>query len=124
MANRQELAISDCDKCKAMMTKEQRQSLGCGYEPKHERLPVVVWSPPSGRNAYSGPAPTICPGYTTSLPEVIEAAITRAHWLKGNVDATDDQREDLLNAILVLDAAYNGVQHWMMTPSKDGGGGS
>jgi hypothetical protein len=32
--------------------------------------------------------------------------------------------EDLLNAIIVLEGEYNAMQHWMLTPSKDGGGGS
>lgn len=115
------MAISDCDKCKAMMGKEQRQSIGCGYEPPIER--AQTWSPPMGAKAYNGPAPTVCPGYTTSLPEVIETAVARVHWSNGNFDARDEQIEDLLNCIIVLDGAYKSVERWLMTPSSEGGGG-
>lgn len=102
----------------------QRQSLGCGYLPPADgRVHLTVWQPPS--TGYKGPALTTCAGYTANLPEVIEAAIARAHWKNGAViPACDGEMptEDLLNSILVLDGEYSQLEGWLMTPAKDGGG--
>lgn len=102
----------------------QRQSLGCGYEPRTDRVHLSVWQPPS--SFYRGSALTTCAGYTANLPEVTETAVARAHWKQGalrDVCEGEMAAEDLLNSILVFDAACSEVEHWMMTPSKDGGGG-
>lgn len=105
--------------------KLQRQSLGCGFEAAPPpTVPIMMWQPPA--KAYSGPPPTMCAGYSTNLPEVIEALVARVHWSKGNVAAACDGEqpgEDLLNSILILEGASNDVQQWLMTPAKDGGGG-
>jgi hypothetical protein len=108
----------------------QRQSLACGYEPAAEgRVHLTIWQPPSGnaRCGYKGPTLTVCAGYTANLPDVIEVAVTRAHWKHGEIVAACDGEmpgEDLRNAVLVLDGEYSAVEGWMMTPSKDGGGGA
>jgi hypothetical protein len=106
----------------------QRQALGCGYLPVADgRVHLTIWQPPGGKRAYGGPPLTVCAGYTCNLPEVTEAAITRAHWKVGAVVAACDGEQptqDLMNSILVLDAAYSEVEGWLMTPSKDGGGGA
>lgn len=127
MANRQDLAITDCSKCKQMNTREQRQYLGCGYEPPIDRARLTLWRPPEGKHAYRGPEPTVCAGYSTSLPEVQETSILRLHWEKGSLrDACDGEKptEETLALIVILQGAYNALQHWLMTPSKDGGGGA
>ena len=123
-SRRGELAIDDCKRCKKTTGREQRIALGCGYEPPaDDRVHLTVWQPPSGDKGYSGPDLTVCAGYTCNLPEVNEIAIARLHWSKGNmpVHAT---AEELLDAIVILDNAYNQLQVWLMTPAKDGGGGS
>jgi hypothetical protein len=106
----------------------QRQSLACGYEPAADnRVHLTIWQPPSGEVGYRGPELTVCAGYTANLPEVIEAAITRAHWKYGAIVAACDGEmptEDLRNACLVLDGESSAVERWMMTPAKDGGGGA
>jgi hypothetical protein len=105
----------------------QRQSLGCGYEPPTDRVHLTIWQPPSGARGYQGKPLTVCAGYTANLPEVVEVAITRAHWKNGEiVSACDGEMpiEDLRNAVLVMDSEYSAVEGWMMTPSKDGGGGA
>lgn len=123
MSVRHELAIGDCEKCKKMNGKPQRQALACGYEsPADSRVHLTVWQPPTTKAGYSGPELTVCAGYTAHLPEVIEASIARVHWLKGNLSAWDESKEDLLNAIVVLDGASNEVQRWSMTPAEEGGG--
>lgn len=105
-----------------------RQYKGCGYLPRLEdRTRLTLWQPPRGGRAYHGPDLTACAGYTCNLPETIEASIARAHWKTGNAIAACDGEaptEDLLNSILILDAAYSECESWLMTPSKDGGGGS
>lgn len=123
MVRRGALGISDCGKCKQQTGQAQRQSLGCGYEPRNDRVHLSVWQPPSGKNGYAGPALTVCAGYTVRLPEVVEATVARAHWNKGNV-AYDRTPRELLNAILIVEGQYSQLQSWLMTPAKDGGGGS
>ena len=121
---RGESALDDCVKCKASTTTLIRQSLGCGYEPPAEgRVRLTLWQPPAGKNGYRGEALTVCAGYTTNLPEVTEVAIARIHWGKGNAVILP-QSEDLLNAIVIAESSFNQLSNWLMTPSKDGGGGT
>lgn len=105
-----------------MTNQMQRRALGCGYEPRRERVHLTMWQPPTsnGKVGYDGPEPTVCAGYTTSLPEVIETALARMHWLKGNVPLVHDS--DLHDALVILDSAYNAVQHWALVPVSEGGG--
>ena len=107
----------------------QRRYLGCGYEPPLTGVRLTMWSPPVPRHdggvGYRGPEPTVCAGYTTSLPEVIEAAVIRRHWDKGQVVAACGgamPTEEMLSSILVVDNAFAEVRNWASTPEKDGGG--
>lgn len=122
-SRRGELAISDCNKCKAQTSQPIRAAMGCGYESRADGVHLTVWQPPQGKNGYSGPALTTCAGYTCNLPVVVEATKARAHWSAGNV-AYDRTPEDLLDAILIIDGQVNQLQAWLMTPASDGGGGS
>jgi hypothetical protein len=125
MDRRNELVIADCGKCKAQMNKGQRQALGCGYEPPIDRARLTMWSPPTGKVGYSGPNATVCAGYSTSLPEVIETAIARRHWEKSQLQmACDGEQptEETRTMVLILDGAFADVKNWAQTPSKDGGG--
>lgn len=99
-----------------------RQSLGCGYEPRTDRVHLSVWQPPSGEHGYHGPPLTTCAGYTANLPDVIETAVARMHWKVGAIEAwCGDERptEELLDAIVILDAECSALEHWLMTPEKD-----
>lgn len=110
----------------ATTTPLQRQSLGCGYLPRADRIHLTIWQPPSGERGYQGPTLTTCAGYTANLPEVTEAALARAHWKHGQIVAAcggEQPQEDLLNAILILDAEYSAAESWLMTPASEGGGG-
>lgn len=126
MASReQKLSVADCDKCKAMNPKMQRQYMGCGYEPRLTGVRLTMWRPPSGEVGFRGEDATVCAGYTTSLPEVQETALARIHWEHGSIrDACDGQRptEEMLGSILILEGQYNAVRRWITTPQKDGGG--
>src|SRR5690606_20808444 len=75
----------DCKKCKMNTPQIIRMSRGCGYEPRADRVHLTVWQPPTGKNGYSGPVMTTCPGFTANLPQVTEVALARVHWSKGNV---------------------------------------
>lgn len=127
MDQRNELVIADCSKCRATVSREQRQALGCGYEPPIDRVRLTMWQPPSGQHGYRGEDPTVCAGYSTALPEVREVQIVKfyadsgnlATWLRGETPT-----DELLYALVIYASACNAVQHWTMTPQKDGGGGA
>jgi hypothetical protein len=123
MSKRGALAIDDCGRCKRSLGTEERASIGCGYVPRGDRVHLSVWQPPDGRHGYSGPELTTCAGYTCNLPEVREVALARIHWGKGNANVLGPS-EELLDCIVVMESSYNQLQSWLLTPSKDGGGGS
>jgi hypothetical protein len=81
--------------------------MACGYEPATER--GIAW-----RGA-SSLSPTVCPGYTCKLPEVIEVSRLRAHWKVGALGlAADQPTPQLLDAILELDWSINEVEAWSL----------
>lgn len=116
-------ALSDCERCMQTYDRPTRQALGCGYEPPAPRgVPVMPWDHDDRR----GPPLTVCVGYTTNLPEVIEVSHARLHWSKSQLDAyLGDERptEQLLGAIVILEAETNTYTNWRTTPKRDGGGG-
>ena len=122
---RDELGIANCSKCKETMQPLQRQYLGCGYlPPLEDRTRLTMWKPPSGTKGYRGPEPTVCAGYTTTLPEVREVSLAHSHWSKGNLAAvlSETAHEHLAASIVILDGQCNAMQRWTMTPSSEGGG--
>jgi hypothetical protein len=106
------------------LTLSQRLAVGCGYEPPAP--PSVrdsVWDPPRGELGTDVEV-TTCPGYTTMLPEVIEAARARSHWEKGQLEAFcgDEPSEPLVVAVEMFDAAVGQYSYWRSTSKKKGGG--
>lgn len=91
--------------------REARQLLGCGYEQPLVELrgrPAVPmpWSPAD----MPGEPPTICPGYTTRLPEVVEVSRARLWFDKGDLRTFtrgEMPTEQLANAIEVLEIAIH-----------------
>lgn len=102
-----------------------RQEMGCGFLPPLERGAVSIWDNPA-RDPSGDSKPTMCPGYTTSLPEVRETSYARLHWKNSQLEAwargapTDHQ----LDAIAILEASSQQLEAWLMTPKEKGGGGS
>lgn len=98
--------------------------MGCGFE-----LPIDgarPWSPVSLDAGHRGEY-TLCPGYTTKLPEVIEVTRARLHWSKGSLPVfcgKDEPTESLVLGIEILEGAANEVQSWAMMPKAEGGGGA
>src|SRR5207248_657017 len=128
--------LSDCEECMQTTTRIDRQARACGFEPPAPRnVHVAPWGPPAGRVGYDFGKPTeqkprglrapeTCVGYTTNLPEVIEIAIARLHWSKGQLAefCGGQPDENLMTLIAMLDSEYNAMDLWRATPSKDGGG--
>lgn len=56
-----------CESCRGYLVESQRREWNCGFEPVPLRTGVAPTPP-------RAPGATVCPGYTTSLPEVGEAA--------------------------------------------------
>jgi len=107
-------------------TQDKRQQMGCGFEPPPPdsmRPYVSTWNGGSLPN-YKGPKPTVCPGYSTTLPEVIEIARARAHWDKGELRSFTEGAPSagLLLGIEILDGALNAVTSWSHTDVAKGGG--
>jgi hypothetical protein len=114
-----------CEMCMQETTQDQRQLLGCGYLPppsESRRRYLRIWDGGSLPN-YKGPKTTVCPGYSTSLPEVIEVARAHRHWSKGNYQVADREPADpFVSSLEIFDASVNAFQAWLATPSDKGGG--
>lgn len=102
--------------------KSIRQGWACGYElPPAPNVPVMAWS----GLGYSGPQPTICPGYTTSLPETIECARAWKWWSKGQLAAFVDSApvtDAVKLGIEICETSMASFDRWRMTPANKGGG--
>lgn len=112
--------LGDCANCKETMSTETRRMMACGYEPTIDI--ARPWSPISLNAEWQGTEPTVCPGYTTSLPEVIEIGRARVHWDKGNLRdfCGDDPTEHMLIGIEILDSHIGAMQRWAMKNPKEG----
>lgn len=116
-------SMSKCETCMSVQSEAQRQLSGCGYLPppdESRRMFVGPWRGGSLPN-YKGPKTTVCPGYSTSLPEVIETVRTHRHWSKGN-HQLDDLNAPLTITVEIFDSAVAEYQSWSMTSVSDGGG--
>lgn len=118
-----DLPIFDCGKClngdKKMNLIPQpigvRRLQACGFLP---RDPAVkrVFGVPLGVDF----EPSCCPGYLTSLPEVVETRRLRPQWLKGTLALAlrgKDVNEDLgpaLDAQAIFDGSITQYQNWDM----------
>lgn len=112
----------DCNRCKEMNGKEARQAMACGHE-----TPLVnvrpPWSPANMGASHTGEY-TLCPGYTTNLPEIVEVARGRLHWSKGSLPVYCVPNELIVEGIEILEGSTNEMQEWALRPKAKGGGGS
>lgn len=120
------LSLTDCDRCMQTTTQYRRQLIRCGHEPLLTiRLPEPL-RPWTHQGDEHGPKHTTCPGYTTKLPEVIEASHANAWASKHDIRVATHGEEPtpaLVLAVEVVAGAANAVQEWLMTPASQGGGG-
>lgn len=96
------------------LSEEQRQLAGCGFAPPPRDALLPFVAPWSGLG-YSGAKPTVCPGYSTSLPETIEIARGRLHWSKGGpaaIGVADWASSPLTIGIEILEGACNEAERW------------
>ena len=114
---------SKCSDCRTALSVESRQMAGCPYEPQVPPDRAVFVRPWAGLG-YAGDMPSVCPGYSTSLPETIEIARGRLHWTKGELGqfCAGQATEAMIIGIEIAEAASNEFQIWRTTPASKGGG--
>ncbi len=105
---------SNCEACMKSLSEETRQLAKCGYAPPLTDSRAKFAEAWSGLG-YSGPKPTVCPGYSTSLPETIEIARARLHWSKGALTEFGGKPSPaLMMGIEILEGASNECQSWCL----------
>ncbi len=89
-----------------------RRDMGCGWLPPSES-PGAVWAGPDGNLEL-----TTCPGYTTTLPDVIDVA--RMYWWadKGGLQRSELNRP-LVDGIDVLRCAVSDVESYTIEKSRE-----
>lgn len=118
--------MRDCTTCKASTSAAERSLIACGWLPLAEGATPVQFPGLDGEYDAEGayvPALTVCAGYTTRLPQVIEAGRARLHWERGTLRARCDGREPtpiLLDALEVSEGARNELSDYRANnPRKD-----
>jgi hypothetical protein len=102
------------------LTDEQRQLAACGFLPPPEdrlRPYISAW----GGLGYKGDAPTVCPGYSTSLHETIEIARGHIHWDKGSLTefCGGQPTDGMIRGVEIIDAAVSEFKSWFLDESRD-----
>lgn len=94
----------DCDACMERTTYQIRQRMRCGYLPDGEHIDDSMRWIPDGMSAKDV---TICPGYTTTLPEVIDAIANYHHYETGQITEAcgGPPAPSLLHVISILKGA-------------------
>ncbi len=108
-------AYADCGACMRTTPLDARRALACAYEPPVEG--ARGYEPPG----YDGGPLVTCPGYTTKLPEVIEALEARFFLNKSSLHLIVDGEltEAMRDALLVLEGAEGDVLRWSLAnPEK------
>lgn len=110
-----------------MLTPNQRQDLACAYEPHRDG--ATGWEPSVSPLGWQGlddklTPPTTCPGYTTTLPVVVEVIRARGHWKQGQLRefAGGAPSERLVQLVEVFDTEALRYERYATTDAKDGGG--
>lgn len=107
--------LADCARCMRENPARTRQYMACGFEPPLEG--AQAWQP----EGYTGPALTACPGYTTKLPEVTDAAETRFYLRNGSLSSLirGELTENMRASIAILECAESDVTRWALkNPEK------
>lgn len=113
--------MTDCSKCMQAYPLHIRQGWACGHAPPAP--PGVVVEAWSGLG-YKGDPPKTCPGYTTTLPEVIEIARAWRWWDKGQLAQFFDEppTDEIRLGVELFDGAVKALERWCTTPVDKGGG--
>lgn len=105
----------DCRSCMTTYSKHIRAEWGCGHLPAAARSKSVFPLECDFR-------PTICPGYSASLPQVREAASAYAWWDKGQLRDRlgGPPTEAMVTAIDILHGAVVAVQSHALKEASSG----
>ncbi len=100
--------LSDCGNCMKNVDQQSRQLIGCGYEPPSEH------ASPWMHEGFEGDRPSVCVGYSTTLPELIEISRARLHWGKGAITSfcKGEPSDLLMRGIEILESAHNEMIGW------------
>jgi hypothetical protein len=107
----------DCDDCLVNKTEHDRRCFGCGFMPRHRHLP--------GMQPF--PEASVCPGYTSSMPEVLEAARAKSWTARGGLVPLYGAVElppIATEAIDVLEGAANVVERRVLREAREDVGGA
>lgn len=80
-AKGQVIGSKGCEECKRTVSVERRQYNGCGWEPAIAG--ARPWAPASWLERRL--ETTVCPGYSTSLPTVLEMTWAYPQWKEGTL---------------------------------------
>lgn len=108
----------DCKTCQSFAGPPLRQQMGCGWLAPVEN-PGQVWH----HNGDLGTEATVCAGYTTQLPEVMDIVRHRLHWEKGALPirlAGAEPPSTLLDGIEALHYAVERYGAWRSDPKRGG----
>ena len=123
-------SYANCTECKAGATTQIRQSWRCPYltpsPPDLERYthaPCPDGASPPPDHEQGTPWPTVCPGYSTSLPETIEVARAWGWAERGDLRAFTQEQptEALVDAIELFGDHVDRLKTKLMTPRSKGG---
>jgi hypothetical protein len=108
------------------LSADNRAQLGCVFEPV--LVQATPWSPLALNPAWKGidgkgEPPTVCPGYTTTLPDVVEVARGRVHWQKNSLRdfCGGAPNEQMLALIELLEGETNEVDRWHLENARTQG---
>jgi len=88
----------------------QRQTMVCPYEaPPSDALRAFGVKAPAPPG-YTGPDLTVCPGYTTSLPETIEVARAWGWAERGDLRAYCEPNDAVIDGVDIFAAAVAELQ--------------
>lgn len=99
--------MRDCETCLKFADDAQRRLMGCGW------LPAADHGPDGPPDAWRfGPdrseVAEVCPGYSCTLPDVVDVATCYSHWEKGQLEVRlggVDAAPALVDGIEILHAA-------------------
>lgn len=110
------VGANGCEECKATVPLTTRQQLGCGWEPA---LPSAQpWRPQAW--VTRGIEPTVCPGYSTSLPAVGDVIGAYCHWENGTLTEYLDGDAPTRAALDCLAVFRGGMNEHMADRAKAG----
>lgn len=102
----------ECESCKRRMSRAERATLACGF------VDSIEWV--KGMRPY--PDATVCPGYSTRLPEVVETSRALLWARRGELRLFFEPHQVTplaKDCIDLLDSACNGAEREMLREQRE-----